>query len=326
MSSPENQEGRDGQGSIGPEAGLVLYAFDELPADQKAWTGEVLSEDRRARATVEAMRRLGELVRKENAGPTDRVVAATRASICIGLNRRRRRRRIRTGAAAASVAAVAAVVLLVVRPPHGTRSVPAVVDASKPAVSQSSAFVLSEEDRQAIRQTVARMVQERDWQDSLDDEVEELQLRLNTTRSSAYRSESTPRRYAILRQRMEELSGDMIAGPRSTRPAGSSRDEQLDGTPKPRKGRESVARGASPCRYPHFRESERAFWSAAAATPLWLAAEPPWLVSFGSAVIASSAESQNAPRRARAASLPPHSKWPVPASGNPGIAKENQHA
>jgi len=206
-----------------PDDDVILYAAGELSPERSSEIERVATGDRGTRAAIEALRQLGRLAGRDPSGPTDELLAATQVSIGIALNRQRHRRRIRLIAAVATAAAAAAVALILGRFPQETTPIPAVVDASKPIASQPSPFGLSDEDRHVIRRVVVRMHQERDWQDTLDDEVAQLRQRVNAARSSAYRSDSVPRHYVILRQRLEQLAGDSADIPRSTQPGSSSR-------------------------------------------------------------------------------------------------------
>ncbi len=187
-----------------PDDELMLYAFGELPPERVDEVERLVRQDPQARAAVAAMRRLGRLATEDVAGPTDALLAATETTMRMAMARKVRRRRIGIVAALGSVAAAAVIAVVVAHVSGPTARVAEVAEAPRPAASQPAVVGptvtvgLSDADRRAIRQTIARMRRERVWDDPLDDRV----LRL--------------------RRKIDRLSGELLVAPRATQPAGST--------------------------------------------------------------------------------------------------------
>lgn len=213
---------QDNQGDGSPDEERVLHAFGELPPERAAEIERSIDRDPGAHVEVNAMRGLARQARTDQTGPGSQLLVATRGSIAIALRRQRRLRRIRTSAAIGAVAA-AAIVIVVNRWPYETQSASGVADGSKAATSLPMGSFLSDADRQAVRQTVIRLYQEQDWQDSLEDQVGELRQRVSAVRSALYRNASTPRRYDLLKEKTEQLIEESTEASKTSRPSGSSR-------------------------------------------------------------------------------------------------------
>ena len=202
---------------------LTLFAFGELPADRVSMVEDTIRQDPHARATVSAMRRLAGLASQDVDGPADETLAAMQATLRLAIARRVWRRRVRIVAAIGSAAAVVVIALVVARRPNETPQVPTLAHAPQPPVSQPAVAGLTLADREIIRKTLVRIRRQRVWDDPLDDQTARLRRRVEALRFSSCRVGPTPRRYQLLRRRIDRLSDEVEPASRTTQPAGSSR-------------------------------------------------------------------------------------------------------
>jgi len=202
---------------------LTLFAFGELPADRASAVERAIRQDPHARATVQGLRRLAGLASQDVDGPADETLAAMQATIRLAAARRVWRRRLRIVAAIGSAAAVVVIALVVARRPGQTPQVPIVAHAPQPPASQPAVAALSLADREIIRKTLVRIHRQRVWDDPLDDQTARLRRRVEALRFSSCRVGPTPRRYQLLRRRIDRLSDEVDPPSRTTQPAGSSR-------------------------------------------------------------------------------------------------------
>ncbi len=202
---------------------LTLFAFGELPADRASAVEDAIRQDPHARAIVSSMRRLAGLASQDADGPTDETLAATQATIGLAIARRGWRRRLRIVAAVGSAAAVAVIALVIARRPAPTPQAPTVAQAPQTPGSQPGVTGLSLADREIIRKTLVRIHRQRVWDDPLDDQTARLRRQVEALRFSSCRVGPTPRRYQLLRRRIDRLSDEVEPASRTTQPAGSSR-------------------------------------------------------------------------------------------------------
>ncbi|MBN1345295.1 MAG: hypothetical protein JXQ73_21560 [Phycisphaerae bacterium] len=205
------------------EDDVTLYAFEELASERLSEVEAAVERDDGAREIAEAMRRLARLGGEDESGPGGGLLATTRVTMEVALERRRRRRQVRRFAAAGSIAAAAAVVLAFTLSHKSSPEAPKGIEKAQLAVSQPARRGLNDEDRARLRRSVARMRYDWSWDDSLDRDVAEAKERLEAVEYSSCRSDWAPRRYRMLRGQIEHVSRELDRPPRTTRPAGSSR-------------------------------------------------------------------------------------------------------
>jgi len=202
---------------------LTLFAFGELPADRASAVEDAIRQDPHTQAIVASMRRLAGLASQDAEGPTHETLAATQATIRLAAARQAWRRRARIVAAVGSAAAVAVIALVIARRPPPRPQAPTVAQAPQTPGSQPDVVALSLADREIIRKTLVRIRRQRVWDDPLDDQTARLRRRVEALRFHSSRVGPTPRRYQLLRRRIDRLSDEVEPPSRTSQPAGSSR-------------------------------------------------------------------------------------------------------
>lgn len=201
---------------------LTLYAFGELPPERMIAVEQHVRQDDRARATVEAMQRLATLGSDDDARPADELLATTRATTEIAAKRRVRSRRVKQLAAVGSMAAAAAIVLVVARLPDRPTHKPTIDKPSGRITGRGATVGLNQADRQALRQTYARILHQRDWDDPLERQTTRLRRRLAAARVSSSRIWPASRLAAPLHPDVTTPATKPHAPARTTQPDGST--------------------------------------------------------------------------------------------------------
>jgi hypothetical protein len=220
MNEPGNQDKR----RISADD-LTLLAFGDLPADRVDDAERAVSQDEAAKALLAAMRRLSQLGAEDEVGPSQELIATSQATIRLALARKRRWCRLRILVGVGSVAAAIVVIVVIVatiRTPD-RRTPVTIVESPKAPASQPAKRGLREADRRVLRQTIAQMRLEQTRDATWDRESAQLRRRVSRARFGPSRFGASPRRYTLLRQRIDRLSNDITPPPKTTRPAGSTR-------------------------------------------------------------------------------------------------------